>query len=136
MNRTFTLLLAAVAATTSLAARAVPFNIDEVRSEAAKRTAAAHHAASLQPFAPLDSEVVSVSNTDAARRAAAHATARQAHDQYWSDVLGAGAGIKPVPVRVTDTDSARAAAALKHRQQRLLADYADYVKLLAKPGPN
>ncbi len=136
MNRTLTLLLAAIAATTSLAARAMPFDTDEARAEAAKRTAAANHAASLRPLAPLESEVVSVTDTDSARRAAAQATARQAHDRYLSDVLRAGAGVKPVPVRVTDTDSARAAAAQEHRQQRLLADHADYVKLLAKPGPN
>lgn len=136
MNKTFTLLLAAVAATTSLAAHAGPFGTDEARAAAAERTAAANHAASLRPFAPLDSEVISITDTDSARRAAAHATARQAHDQYLSDVLRAGAGIKPAPVRVTDTDSARAAAALEHRKQRLLADHADYVRLLAKPGPN
>lgn len=136
MNRTLTLLLAAVAATTSLAAHAVPFNTDEARAEAAKRTAAANHTASLRPFAPLDWKAISVTDTDFARRAAAHATARQAHDQFLSDVLRAGAGIKPLPVRVTDTDSARAAAAQEHRQQRLLADHADHVKLLAKPGPN
>lgn len=135
MNRTLTLLLAAIAAAASLAARAMPFDTDEARAEAAKRTAAANHAAWLRPFAPLESEVVSVTETDSARRAAAQATARQAHDRYLSDVLRAGAGVEPVHVRVTDTDSARAVAAQKHRQQRLLADHADYVKLLAKPGP-
>jgi hypothetical protein len=127
---------ATAAATTSLAARAVPFSTDEARAEAAKLTAAANRAASLRPFAPLDSEVVPVVDTDSARRAAAQATARQAHDRYLSGVLRAGAGITPVPVRVTDTDSARAAAAQEQRQRHLLADHAEQVKMLAKSGPN
>jgi hypothetical protein len=127
---------ATVVATTALAARAVPFNTDEARAQAARLTAAANHAASLRPFAPFDSEVVSVTDTDSARRAAAQATARQAHDRYLSAVLRAGAGIRPEPVRVTDTDSARAAAAQEQRQRQLLADYANQVKMLAKSGPN
>ena len=126
---------ATVAATTSSAARATPFNTDEARAEAATLTAAANHAASLRPFAPLDSEVVTVTDTDSARRAAAQATARHAHDRYLSAVLRAGAGVKPVPVRVTDTDSARAAAAQEQRQRHLLADYAEQVKMLAKSDP-
>jgi len=126
------LLLAAVAATASLAASATPFNTDEARAEAAERNTAAAHAAALRPVLPLDAEVVRVTDTDSARRAAEQANARQAHDSYLSEVLRVGTGSKAAPIRVTDTDSARAAAAQNGREQALLADYSDYVKMQAQ----
>jgi len=132
MLRTGVLLLAVFAATTALAEGTLPSNTDEARAEASKRTATANHAATVQPFVPLDSEVVSVTDTDSARRAAAQANARQTHDTYLSNALRAGAGIKPVPITVTDTDSARAAAAQENRELGFLAVYADYVKMQAK----
>jgi len=132
MKTAYLLLLAAVAATTSLTASATPSNTDEARAEAAQRTATADHAASLRPFAPLEAKVVSVTDTDSARRAAGQVDARQTHDEHLADVLSAGAGIKPAPIQVTDSDSARAAAGQKVREQALLADYADYVTMQAK----
>ena len=132
MKTAYLLLLAAVAATTSLAAGASPSNTDEARAEAAQRNATAAHAASLRPFVPLNPEVISVTDTDSARRAAEQVNACQAHDEYLADVLRAGAGIKPAPIQVTDSDSARAAAGQKVREQALLADYADYVTMQAK----
>lgn len=132
MNTADLLLLAAVAATISLPVGASPSTTDEARAEAAQRTAAADHAASLQPFAPPDAEVVAVTDTDSARRRAGQANARQTHDMHLADVLRAGAGLRPAPIQVTDTDSARAAAGQTNRQQQLLADYSDYVKLQSK----
>ena len=131
MLRTSVFLLVAFAATTALAEGALPSNTDEVRAQAAKRTETANHAATLRPFVPLDSEVISVTDTDSARRVAAQINARQAHDTYLSSALRAGAGIKPVPITVTDTDSARAAAAQQNRELGFLAVYADYVKMQA-----
>jgi hypothetical protein len=123
MKTAHLLLLAAVSATTSLAASASPSDTDAVRSEAAKRTATADHASSLRPFVPLDPEVVSVTDTDSARRAASQANAREAHDMRLADPLNAGAGLQPLPIRVTDSDSARAAAAQSVTRSGLLADY-------------
>jgi len=130
--KTAYLLVAAALAATSLAAGATPSNTDEARWEAAQHTAAAEHAASLRPFVALDPEVVSVTDTDSARRAAGQVNARLTHDEYLADVLRAGAGTKSAPIRVTDSDSARAAAGQKYREQALLADYADYTKAQAK----
>jgi hypothetical protein len=132
MKTAHLLLVAAVATTTSVAAGAFPSNTDEARAEAAERNTAAAHSASLRRFVPLDAEVVRVTDTDSARRAAEQVNARQAHDSYLSEVLRVGTGIKPVPIRVTDTDSARAAAAQKGREEALLADYSDYVKMQAQ----
>jgi len=128
MKPRFVFLLAAIAASTSLAAGAAPFGTDEARAEAGQRNAAAERAASLRPFVQVDGEVVRVTDTDSARQAAARASARQAHDAHFSDVLRAGSGSSSAPISVTDTDSARAAAQQNGRQQKLLADYADYVK--------
>jgi hypothetical protein len=50
------------------------------------------------------------------------------------DVLRAGAGFRPAPIQVVDTDTARLAAAQELRQQRLLADYAEYLRLRARAG--
>jgi hypothetical protein len=116
----------------TMAAGGFPASTDEVRAEAAKRTATANHEASLRPFGPLDDEVVSATDTDSARRVAGQANARHGHEAYLSDVLRAGAGVKLVPIMVTDTDSARAAAGQEYSERRLLADYADYVTLQAK----
>jgi hypothetical protein len=132
MIKTFALLLTAFAATAALAEGALPSSTDEARAEAAKRTAMANHDASLRPFVPLDSDVVFVSDTDSARRVAAQANARHAHDTHLADVLRAGAGINPTPITVTDTDSARAAAAQQRRASSLKAAYRDYVKMRAK----
>jgi hypothetical protein len=132
MLRTGLLLLAAFAATTALAEGSLPSNTGEARAEAAKRTETANHAAALRSFVPLDSELVSVTDTDSARRAAGQDSARLAHDAYLSYALRAGAGLKPVPITVTDTDSARAAAAQENRELGFLAVYAEYVKMHAK----
>ena len=131
MIKTYTLVVATLTATSAFAGGAFPSNTDEARAEAAERTRTANHIASLRPFVPLDSAVVSVTDTGSARRAAGQAIARQTHDTYLSDAVRAGAGIKPVPIRVTDTDSARAAAALENRDRALLALYGDYLKMLA-----
>jgi hypothetical protein len=128
MKANYLLLLTAVAATTSLAATAAPYSTDEARAEAGQRVAAAEHTAALRTFEPLDSEVVRVTDTDTARRAAGQVNARQAHATHVADVLGAGAGFKPTPITVADTDSARAAAGQMGHEQALLADYLDYVK--------
>ena len=130
MKTAHLLLLAGVAATTSLAAGAAPSNTDEARAETAERNASAEHGATLRPL--HDSEVVSVTDTDSARRAAAQANARRNHDSYLAEVLRAGTGVKSAPIKVTDTDSARAAAAQKGREQELLARYSDYVKMQAR----
>jgi hypothetical protein len=128
MKTTYLFLLAAVTATTSLAASAVPFTTDEARSEARQRLAAVEHTAALRPFEPLDADLVRITDTDSARSAAAQANARQAHAAHLAEVLGAGTGFEPAPILVTDTDSARAAAGQMGHRQALLADYADYVK--------
>ena len=83
-------------------------------------------------FNRRDSEVIRVTDTDSARRAAGQASARLAHDAHLAEVLAAGAGFKPTPIAVTDTDSARAAAGQMRRQQELLAEYAEYVKMQAQ----
>jgi hypothetical protein len=132
MKTAYFVVLAALAAA-SLAANATPSTTDEARAEAGKRNAAAEHAAALRPF-PLDSEVIYVSDTESARRAAAKVNARLAHDAHFAEMLSAGAGFQPTPITVTDTDSARAAAAQRGHQQELLADYADYVKMTAQAG--
>jgi hypothetical protein len=132
MKTAYLLLLAAVAATTSLAAGASWSTTDEARAEAAHRNAAADLATSLRPLVPLDSDAVSVTDTDSARKAVALANARQTNEVHLAEMQRAGAGIKPAPIRVTDTDSARAAAAQTDREQALLAKYADYVKVQAK----
>lgn len=122
------LLLAAVAATTSLAAGAAPSSTDEARAEAGQRIAAAEHAASLRPFVPVDAEAVRVTDTDSAPQAAAEANVRRAHDAHLSEVLRAGSGRRPAPITVGDTDSARAAAQRNRRELQFLAHDADYVK--------
>jgi hypothetical protein len=132
MKTAYLFLLTAVAATTSLAASAVPFTTDEARAETRQRAAAAEHTAALRPFEPLEAELVLITDTDSARLAAGQANARQAHAAHLAEVLGAGAGFKPAPILVTDTDSARAAAGQMGHQQALLADYADYVKAPAQ----
>jgi hypothetical protein len=131
MKTAHLVLLAALTAA-SVAANATPSTTDEARAEAGQRIAAAEHAAALRPFKPLDSEVIRVTDTDSARRAAGQANARLAHDNHLAEVLAAGAGFKPTPIAVTDTDSARAAAGQVRHQQQLLAEYADYVKLQAQ----
>jgi hypothetical protein len=132
MIKTLALLLSTFAATAALAEGALPSNTDEARADAAMRTARANYAASLRPYAQLDSSVVSITDTDSARRAAGQVNARLAHDAHFAEVLAAGAGFKPTPITVTDTDSARAAAGQLRRQQELLADYANYVKMQAQ----
>ena len=132
MKTAYLLLLAAVSATTSFAAGASPSDTDAIRAETAQRSATADHAAALRPFVPLDAEVVSVTDTDSARRAASQANAREAHDMRLADALKASAGIQPLPIRVTDSDSAREAAAQSVTRSGLLADYADYVTVQAK----
>src|SRR5262252_2983475 len=129
MKTAYSILVAALAVA-SAAANATPFTTDEARAEAAKRNAAAEHAAALRAF-PLDSEVIYVTDTESARRAAAKVNARLAHDARFAEMLAVGAGFKPTPITVTDTVSARAAAAQRGHQQELLADYADYVKMTA-----
>jgi len=129
MKIRYLLLLAAVAATTSLAAGAAPSPTDEARAEAGQRIVAPEHATSLRPLVQVEAEVVRVTDTDSARQAAGQASARQVHDAHLSEVLRAGSGIRSAPVKVTDTDSARAAAGQNNREQQLRAEYADYVKM-------
>jgi hypothetical protein len=127
-------LLAAIAATASIAASAAPSTTDEARAEAGQRIAAAEHAASLQPFETATG-AVSVLDTDTAEWAAQQANTRSAHNAYLADVLRAGKGIARAAIQVTDTDSARAAAGQASREQMLLADYRDYVKQQAQITP-
>jgi len=102
---------------------------DEARAEAGQRIAEAEHAASLRPLAQVAAEAVRVTDTDSARQAAGQVGERHAHDAHLSEVQRAGSGIRSVPTRVTDTDSARAAAGQNNREQQLLEDYANYVKM-------
>jgi hypothetical protein len=132
MKTAYLLLVAAVGATVSLAASATPSSTDEARVAAAQHTAAGERGARLRSFVPLDTEVVSVTDTDSARGVAGQVTARLTHDEYLADVLRAGAGVKAAPIRVTDTDSARAAAGQEDREEALRADYADYLQIQAK----
>jgi len=67
MIKTFALLLTTLAATTALADGALPSNTDDARADAAQRTAMTNRAASLRPFVLLDSEVISVTETESAR---------------------------------------------------------------------
>jgi hypothetical protein len=126
MKATYLTLIAAVAATVSMAAGAVSSDSDEARAEAGARIAAAERSASLRTYEPRDTEKVVVSDTGSARRAAAQASARLAHENQLAAVLRAGAGIKPAPIAITDTDSARAAAGQRIRQASLLSDYSEY----------
>jgi hypothetical protein len=130
MKTSYLSLVAAVAATVSMAASAVPSSTDEARAQAAQHNYAAEHEAALRPSLPLDS--VRVTDTDSAREAAGQTNARQAHDAYLAELQRAGAGIKPAPIQVTDSDSARAAAGQKFHEQVLLGDYADLVKMHAR----
>jgi len=127
------LLLTATAAITS-AASAFPGSTDEARAEAGERIAAANHAASLRPFEPRDQEVIVVADAGSARKAAGQANARMVHDKHLSEMLRAGAGVKPAPITVTDTDSARAAAGQKLHEEALLADYAEYLTMRGYAG--
>jgi len=129
--KTAKLILLAAFAAASVAANATPSNTDEARAAAGQRIVAAEHAAALQAFEPLGSEVVQIADTDSARRAAGQANARRLHEVHLAEVLGAGAGVKPTPIQVTDTDSARAAAGQTGHQRALLADYAEYAKTQA-----
>jgi hypothetical protein len=116
------------------AASAFPGSTDEARADAGERIAAANRAASLQPFEPRDPEVILVTDTGSARKAAGQANARMVHDRHLSEMLRAGAGVKPAPIPVTDTDSARAATGQKLHEDALLADYAEYLTMRAYAG--
>ena len=131
MKTAYLSLLAAVAATVSLAANAAPTTTDEARAEAAKRNQEAAHAAALRPL-PADQVAIHVTDGESARLAAGQANARRAHDAHLEATLAAGAGIKSAPIKVTDTDTARAAAAQKGRDEVLVADYEDYKRMLAQ----
>jgi len=132
MKTSYLSLVAAVLATASMAASAVPSSTDEARAEAAQRYDAAEHAAALQPSQPLDSRAVRVTDTDSARYAAGQINARRTHDAHLAEVQRAGAGIKPAPIQVTDSDSARAAAGQTYHEQVLLSEYADYARMHAQ----
>ena len=123
MKTVHLLLVAAVAATASLAASGAPSSTDEARAEAAQRTTAAAHAALLQPYEAMDSDAEQVSDTDSARRAAGQLNARHNRDRHLTEVLRAAAGIHSAPIAVTDTDSARAAAGQKGHEQALRTDH-------------
>jgi hypothetical protein len=127
MKLAYFVLLAASAATLSVAATAAPLSTDEIRAEASNRTVEAERAAALQPFESQSPEV-RVTDTDSARLANGQALARRAHDSHLAEVLRAGNGVNLAPINVTDTDSARAAAGQTIREQALVAEYADYVK--------
>jgi methyl coenzyme M reductase alpha subunit len=129
--KTAKLILLAAFAAASVAANATPSNTDEARAEAGQRIAAVEHAAALQSFEAMNSEVVVVTDTDSARRAAGQANARRLHEAHLAEVLRAGLGVKPAPIKVTDSDSARAAGGQMVHQRALLADYAEYVKTQA-----
>jgi len=132
--KTASLLSLIAFATISTAAGAAPGATDEARAEAAQQHAAAARAAGLRPFETLEPEV-RISDTDAARRAAAQRNARQAHDSDLFEVMRGGAGIKPAPITVTDTDSAVAVAAQQLREQSLRAEYAECVRVQAATRP-
>src|SRR5262245_59242011 len=133
MKTTHFLLLTAFAVITS-AASAFPGNTDEARAEAGERVAAANHAASLRSFEPSDQEVIRVTDTGSARKAAGQANARMVHDKHLSEMLRAGTGVKPARIVVTDSDSARAAAGQRLHEEALLADYAEYLTIRSYAG--
>jgi hypothetical protein len=128
------MLATVAAATLPLQASPAPSDTDALRAEAAKQTAAMNRAAALRPYAADAEPVITVRDEESARLAAHRANARQSHDMYLADVLRAGAGFRPAPIQVVDTDTARLAAAQELRQQRLLADYAEYLRLRARAG--
>ena len=131
MKKTLALLLTTLAATAAFADGTFPSSTDEARAQAAKRNATASHAASMRPFV---SEIVFVTDTDSARRAAAQATSRNAHYAYLSEMFGERADSTPVTISVTDTDSARAAAAQRGRGQQARAQHAAYLQQLELSG--
>jgi len=87
MKTAYPLLVAAVAATASLAASATPSSTDEARVEAAQHTAAGERGARLRSFVPVDTEVVSVTDTDSARAAAGQEDREEALRADYADYL-------------------------------------------------
>ena len=131
MKLAYLVVLAASAATVSVAAMANTYGTDEIRAEVSKRNVEAERAAALRPF-ESQGPAVQVADTDSARLASAQTNAQRTHDGHLAAVLRVGNGVKPTPVNVTDTDSARAAAGQTLREQALVAEYADYVKARAQ----
>lgn len=125
MKLAYVVLLAASAATMSVAASANTYGTDEVRAEASKRNVEAERAAALLPI-QAQAPKVHITDTDSARLANAQVNTQQAHDAHFAEVLRAGNGIKPAPIKVTDTDSARLAAGQTIREQALIAEYGEY----------
>jgi hypothetical protein len=121
------------ASTTSLAEITMPSSTDEARAEAAKRHAAAARIASLQPYVHIGPGVVSIIDTDSARRAAERTNQRRGHEAHLADVLRVGSGLALVSARVTDSDSARAVAGRAGRARDLRQDYEFFVRMFGKP---